>query len=194
MLSECLDEEYFLFLDWNKLEEFNGHCGEIEEMAESFVMQVISIFRCCDIKLEEYLIKQNYSSLIDYKMLAEDSILFGYGIRYSDSTLNRVCKKSEFSMNRKKEAITAILEVLGVKLNGAGAIPMTQIQKFVYFLTGTGRIDDDIRNTYIADLFKPSKDNRNDDTINNDLDFVATRFDEIGLFDLAQKVRNGKVK
>lgn len=54
-------------------------------------------------------------------------------------------------------------------------------------------MEDNIKNTSIADLFKPSKDNRNNETINKDLDFVAARFEEIGLFDLAQRVKNGKI-
>lgn len=102
-------------------------------------------------------------------------------------------KKGDFTLYRKKEAIITMLEALGVKQDGAGAIPDSQLKKFVYFLTGNGTIEDDIRNTAVADVFKPGKDIRNNATINKDLDFVAARFEDIGLFDLAQKVKNGKI-
>ena len=96
-------------------------------------------------------------------------------------------------MYRKKEAISAMLEALGIKSSGFGSISSAQIQRFIYFLIGNGTMEDNIKNTSIADLFKPSKDNRNNETINKDLDFVAARFEEIGLFDLAQRVKNGKI-
>lgn len=104
----------------------------------------------------------------------------------------RLGKENDFNIYRKKEAIIAILEELGVRMGSTGAIPDSQIKKFIYFLTGSGTIKDDIRNTYIADAFKPSKDTRSNATINRDLDFVAARFEDIGLFDLAQKIKNGK--
>ena len=101
--------------------------------------------------------------------------------------------KNEFTLYRKKEAIMTMLEELGVARGSKGYISDSNIKRFIYFLTGYGTIDDDIRNKYVSDLFKPSKDNRNNETINNDLDFVAARFEEIGLFDLALKVKNGKI-
>lgn len=102
-------------------------------------------------------------------------------------------KKNDFTLYRKKEAIVAMLEALGVRLDGAGAIPEAQIKKFVHFLTGCGTIEDDIRNTTVANIFKASKDTRNDDTVNNDLNFVAARFEDVGLFEIAKKIRNGKI-
>ena len=101
-------------------------------------------------------------------------------------------KKNDFTLFRKKEAIIAMLEELGVKRDGTGAIADSQIKKFIYFLTGSGSIEDDIRNTSVADIFKPCKDVKNSNTINNDLEFVAARFEDIGLFELSKKIKNGK--
>lgn len=193
IISKCLNEEYSIFLDWAYMEEYKGYTNEIESMAEIFVMQVISIFRCFDINLEDILSLQPCANDINYKEMAERSVLLGCGVHYLKSNINRISKRNEFTLYRKKEAIITLLESLGINTNGFGSISSAQIQRFIYFLIGNGTIEDDIRNTYVADVFKPGKDTRNNNTINKDLDFVAARFDEIGLFDLAQKVRNGKI-
>lgn len=101
-------------------------------------------------------------------------------------------KRNEFTLYRKKEAIIAMLEALGVDWTPASCITQAQVIRFTYFLTGMGTFEDDIRNTSIANVFKPVKDNRNDGTINNDLEFVAKMFESIGLKDLAMKIRKGK--
>ena len=100
--------------------------------------------------------------------------------------------RNEFTLARKKEAILAMLEALGVKQGGIGGVPSTDIQRFIYFLVGEGTAEDNIKNKSVANLFKASNDTRNASTINNDLDYVAARFESVGLYELAQKVRNGK--
>ena len=85
------------------------------------------------------------------------------------NNLKNPSRKNEFTLYRKKEAISAMLEALGIKSSGFGSISSAQIQRFIYFLIGNGTMEDNIKNTSIADLFKPSKDNRNNETINIDL-------------------------
>mgnify|MGYP006994489187 CR=1 FL=1 len=157
-----------------------------EKMGPRFLFTVSTFlnFRHCDINLCE-LVSDIKNSRFVYIDVAPELI-----IDIIPSVKNT---KNEFNLYRKKEAIITMLEALGVKGKSAGAVPDSNIKKFVYFLTGSGTTDDDIRNQYVSDLFKPSKDNRNNETINKDLDFVAARFEEIGLFNLAQKVKNGKI-
>lgn len=141
-------------------------------------------FSFCGIELNELVFDIENSQFIYARMNSES-------IRNAISSAKNT--KNEFNLYRKKEAIMTMLEALGVKMKSTGAVPDANIKKFVYFLTGSGTTNDDIRNQYVSDLFKPSKDNRNNETINKDLDFVAARFEEIGLFDLAQRVQNGKI-
>lgn len=149
-----------------------------------FFALIFRNFHFCGIELDELVFDIENSQFMYIKINSES-------IRNVISSAKNT--KNEFNLYRKKEAIMTMLEALGVKRKSTGAVPEANIKKFVYFLTGSGTTNDDIRNQYVSDLFKPSKDNRNNETINNDLDFVAARFEEIGLFDLAQRVKNGKI-
>lgn len=167
----------------------------------SFYLEAASRFLCDIADLcQDYSIDIKEMCLNIFNYTSPDSLYLSvFETRFNSFVVenrksDRSGKRGEFTLYRKKEAIITILEALGVKRDGTGAISDSQIKRFIYFLTGNGNIEDDIRNTAVADIFKPSKDIRNNSTINKDLDFVAVRFEEVGLFELAQKIRNGKTK
>lgn len=113
-----------------------------------------------------------------------------YSKRKENSEGKRCTKKNEFTMQRKRTALLYMLKELsgGLIYGSYGDIPSTEVQRFVYFLTGNGTRTDDINNTSVATAFK--KDNRCAATIKGDNEFVAEYFERVGLNKLAQKVRN----
>jgi len=98
--------------------------------------------------------------------------------------------KNEFTLRRKIEAIKAMLEELGIENGGNSGVSDTKIMRFIHFLTGIGSKDDDINSTSIYKPFR--EEQRNQQTINYDLDYVASRFEDVGLFDIATKIKNKK--
>jgi len=99
--------------------------------------------------------------------------------------------KNEFTLRRKIEAIKAMLEEFGIERGGNSGVPDVNIARFINFLIGKGTKDDEIKNTSIYKEFR-EKNKCNQKTINNDLDYVASRFEDVGLFDIATKIKNKK--
>lgn len=99
--------------------------------------------------------------------------------------------KNEFTLRRKIEALKMMIEELGVAFDGSGAKSRTDVEKFIHFILEEGTEKDDIRNTQIPDYFKPSKDTRNNQMINDDLLYIARQFNKVGLTNLAKKAENG---
>lgn len=102
--------------------------------------------------------------------------------------------KNEFTLRRKIEALKMMIEELGVVFDGTGAKNKADVEKFIHFILEEGTEDDDIRNTQIPDYFKPSKDTRNDQMINDDLSYIARQFNRVGLTELAKKAENGMIQ
>ena len=184
------------FITVEEFENIGGVDGLIANLSEGteigskfiFLILISDFFQNCNIDLSE--IADSIADIKENYMCVNLSEVY---MPIISNNLKNPSRKNEFTLYRKKEAISAMLEALGIKSSGFGSISSAQIQRFIYFLIGNGTMEDNIKNTSIADLFKPSKDNRNNETINKDLDFVAARFEEIGLFDLAQRVKNGKI-
>ena len=184
------------FITVEEFENIGGVDGLIANLSEGteigskfiFLILISDFFQNCNIDLSE--IADSIADIKENYMCVNLSEVY---MPIISNNLKNPSIKNEFTLYRKKEAISAMLEELGIKSSGFGSISSAQIQRFIYFLIGNGTMEDNIKNTSIADLFKPSKDNRNNETINKDLDFVAARFEEIGLFDLAQRVKNGKI-
>lgn len=184
------------FITVEEFENIGGVDGLIANLSEGteigskfiFLILISDFFQNCNIDLSE--IADSIADIKENYMCVNLSEVY---MPIISNNLKNPSRKNEFTLYREKEAISAMLEALGIKSSGFGSISSAQIQRFIYFLIGNGTMEDNIKNTSIADLFKPSKDNRNNETINKDLDFVAARFEEIGLFDLAQRVKNGKI-
>ncbi|KAA5476863.1 hypothetical protein [Bacteroides caccae] len=184
------------FITVEEFENIGGVDGLIANLLEGteiggkfiFLILISDFFQNCNIDLSE--IADSIADIKENYMCVNLSEVY---MPIISNNLKNPSRKNEFTLYRKKEAISTMLEALGIKSSGSGSISSAQIQRFIYFLIGNGTMEDNIKNTSIADLFKPSKDNRNNETINKDLDFVAARFEEIGLFDLAQRVKNGKI-
>ena len=184
------------FITVEEFENIGGVDGLIANLSEGteigskfiFLILISDFFQNCNIDLSE--IADSIADIKENYMCVNLSEVY---MPIISNNLKNPSRKNEFTLYRKKEAISEMLEALGIKSSGFGSISSAQIQRFIYFLIGNGTMEDNIKNTSIADLFKPSKDNRNNETINKDLDFVAARFEEIGLFDLAQRVKNGKI-
>lgn len=184
------------FITVEEFENIGGVDGLIANLLEGteiggkfiFLILISGFFQNCNIDLSE--IADSIADIKENYMCVNLSEVY---MPIISNNLKNPSRKNEFTLYRKKEAISTMLEALGIKSSGSGSISSAQIQRFIYFLIGNGTMEDNIKNTSITDLFKPSKDNRNNETINKDLDFVAARFDEIGLFDLAQRVKSGKI-
>ena len=184
------------FITVEEFENIGGVDGLIANLLEGteiggkfiFLILISDFFQNCNIDLSE--IADSIADIKENYMCVNLSEVY---MPIISNNLKNPSRKNEFTLYRKKEAISTMLEALGIKSSGSGSISSAQIQRFIYFLIGNGTMEDNIKNTSIADLFKPSKDNCNNETINKDLDFVAARFEEIGLFDLAQRVKNGKI-
>lgn len=97
-------------------------------------------------------------------------------------------KKNDFTKQRKKIAIMALLDALNVKAGACGDIPLSNAQRFIHFLINTGSKDDDInRATDIPELFKADRSQK---VRIKDASFVADYLKKLGLDKLAEKVIN----
>lgn len=117
------------------------------------------------------------------------------GLEYiQESKQNTNGKRNEFTMQRKRSAILYMINELsgGLVFGSYGDIPATEIQRFVYFLTGKGTRLDNINNTSVASAFK--KDDRRKDSMKQDEEFIAEYFEKIGLNKLAKKVKDGELR
>lgn len=100
-------------------------------------------------------------------------------------------KKNDFTLARKKIFLMTLLEAAGVRAGDVGGnTSLLSVMRAAFMLTGKGTYDEDVRNKGIADLFKPSKDTRSEETRKQDNLFVARYFDDLGLIELANKLRN----
>lgn len=101
-------------------------------------------------------------------------------------------KKNDFTLARKKNFIMALLEAAGVRAGDVGGnTTLLSVMRAAFMVTGKGTYDEDVRNKGIADLFKPSKDTRSEETRKLDNLFVARYFDEIAEFSCIRPEERG---
>lgn len=184
---EIKDNKYKIPDNLIKTEEIVAFIFSIENTCLHFMEVFKELCRDFGIAYEEEVSAFGFDGLLDITRIEWDS-------KRKDAQEEKRCVGgNEFTMQRKRAAILYMLSELnsGIVYGRDGDVSGTEVQRFIYFLTGRGRRLDNINNTSVASAFK--KDHRSGVKIEEDDDFIAEYFDKIGLNELAKKVRNGEL-
>lgn len=152
-----------------------------------------------------------YLFLQDFKELCEDFAInfdeevdrFGFDslkeltsigwrkrIELQDSKITKKGFTNEFTKNKKRIAIEAMLDALGVQSGKQNAVPLAEIHRFAHFLISEGNRAQPIDNTGTAKVFKSKPQNTKAQKEDNN--FVADYFLRLGLDEISIKIKEGK--
>lgn len=96
---------------------------------------------------------------------------------------------NEFTKNKKRIAVEALLDALGVEYGEQKAVSAANIHRFAHFLISEGNREQSIDSTYTAGVFKNKPTGVK--TQKNDNNFVAEYFFNLGLDEIADKIKKG---